>query len=183
VIRPTTGRITTVGRVAALLSLDAGQDRDLSGRETLLIAAVLLGLTRSQTRARQADVVRFAGLSEERMDEPISAFSAGMRLRLHLSLLLHTDAPVLLIDEVLAVGDADFQQHCLDRMAGQVAGGVSVVIASHDMELIQQTCHRVAVLERGMLQFLGPSREAVQHHLELRRAQADGQGAPAEVRV
>ncbi len=135
VIRPTAGEVDIQGRVASLVDLSAGFHRDLTGHENLLIGGVLLGLGRAEVRERAEEIVAFSGLPDEALDWPLSAYSAGMGLRLGFSLVVHSDPDVLLVDEVLAVGDEAFQEQCVERVDALQAGGCAVVLVSHDMAL------------------------------------------------
>lgn len=162
VIPPSRGTVTTTGRVASLVDLSAGFHRDLTGRENLTIGGVLLGLTRRQLRERYDDIVTFAGLPAEALDTPLSTFSMGMGLRLGFSLMIHTRPSVLLVDEVLAVGDEGFQQRCADKIDEMVDGGCAVLLVSHDLELVAERCRRVVVLDRGRQSFDGPTSDALE---------------------
>jgi ABC-type polysaccharide/polyol phosphate transport system ATPase subunit len=177
VLRPTRGRVSVRGRVASLVDLSAGFHRDLTGHENLLVGGVLLGLTRREVRERYHDIVAFSGLSEEALGWPLAAYSAGMGLRLGFSLVVHTAPDVLLVDEVLAVGDATFQAQCLSRVEELRRAGCAVVIVSHDLELVSEHCQEVAVLASGELVTVGPAAEA----LDVYRNRAPA--APADERL
>ncbi len=173
VIRPTSGRIVAAGHVASLVDLSAGFHRDLTGNENLLIGGVLLGLSRDEVRRRRDEIVAFSGLSADALDWPLSSYSAGMGLRLGFSLVVHSDPDVLLVDEVLAVGDDAFQQQCVARVDHLRDQGCAVMLVSHDMALVQEHCDEVAVLERGSLAMVGPPAEAIAYHLDRRRTVGD----------
>lgn len=166
VLRPTRGSVTVAGRVSSLVDLSAGFHRDLTGHENVLVGGVLLGLTRQEVRERYDEIIAFSGLAPEALDWPLAAYSAGMGLRLGFSLVAHTRPDVLLVDEVLAVGDAAFQAQCLQRVEALRAGGCAVVIVSHDMELVLEHCQRVARLDRGRLVGLGPAQDVVARYLD-----------------
>lgn len=172
VLRPTRGTVTVEGRLSSLVELSAGFHRDLTGRENVLIGGVLLGLTRREVRERLDEVIEFSGLDADTIDAPLAGYSAGMGLRLGFSLVVATRPEVLLVDEVLAVGDDAFQRRCLDRIDELRTGGSAVVFVSHDMEMIRARTDEVAVLERGELAMIGPPAEAVAYHLD-RRAVAE----------
>lgn len=172
VLRPTRGTVTVEGRLASLVELSAGFHRDLTGRENVLIGGVLLGLTRREVRERLDEVIEFSGLDADAIDSPLAGYSAGMGLRLGFSLVVATRPEVLLVDEVLAVGDDAFQRRCLDRIDELRGGGSAVVFVSHDMEMIRARTDVVAVLERGELAMIGSPAEAVAYHLD-RRAVAE----------
>ena len=165
VLPPTRGQVKVRGRVGSLVDLSAGFHRDLTGRENLMIGGVLLGLSRDEIRTRLDDIVAFSGLSPEVLDWPLASYSAGMGLRLGFSLIAHTQPDVLLVDEVLAVGDDAFQRQCTDRVELLRETGTAVMLVSHDLELIVRTCNSVLVLAAGAPTFLGDPVAAVAHHL------------------
>lgn len=171
VLRPTRGRIEVHGRMATLVDLSAGFHRDLTGRENLLIGGVLLGMSRTEVRDRFDEMVEFSGLDEDTVDAPLAGYSAGMGLRLGFSLVVCSRPDVLLVDEVLAVGDDAFQRRCLGRIAELRTRGCAVMFVSHDMHLIHEHTDEVAVLERGELAMVGSPGEAVAYHLDRRALQ------------
>ncbi|HEU5082857.1 MAG TPA: ABC transporter ATP-binding protein [Acidimicrobiales bacterium] len=172
VLRPTRGRVEAHGRLATLVDLSAGFHRDLTGRENLLIGGVLLGLRRHEVRERLDEIVEFSGLDADTVDAPLAGYSAGMGLRLGFSLVVCSRPDVLLVDEVLAVGDDAFQRRCFQRIDELRDGGCAVMFVSHDMSLIREHTDEVAVLERGELAYVGAPAEAVAYHLD-RRGLAD----------
>ncbi len=181
VIHPTAGRVTVAGEVASLVDLSAGFHRDLTGNENLLIGGVLLGLSRAEVRARRDEVVAFSGLPAEALDWPLSSYSAGMGLRLGFALVVHSDPDVLLVDEVLAVGDDAFQAQCVARVDELRSSGCAVVLVSHDMDLVRAHCDEVAVLERGELAMVGSPVEVTAYHLDRRRTAVEP--SPADRRL
>lgn len=166
VIQPSRGRIAVVGRVASLVDLSAGFHRDLTGHENLIIGGVLLGLTRAEVRSSYDEIVEFSGLAPEALDWPLAAYSAGMGLRLGFSMVVHSRADVVLVDEVLAVGDDAFQRQCLDRIDTLQSAGCAILVVSHDMALVRQRCDEVAVLCDGELAMLADASTAVDAYLE-----------------
>jgi ABC-type polysaccharide/polyol phosphate transport system ATPase subunit len=172
VLRPTRGTVAVDGRLSSLVELSAGFHRDLTGRENVLIGGVLLRLSRREVRERLDEIIAFSGLDADSIDAPLAGYSAGMGLRLGFSLVVATAPEVLLVDEVLAVGDDAFQRRCLDRIDGLRGKGCAVVFVSHDMGMIRSRTDAVAVLERGELAMVGAPHEAVAYHLD-RRAVAD----------
>jgi ABC-2 type transport system ATP-binding protein len=152
--------------VASLVDLSAGFHRDLTGHENLVIGGVLLGLSRHEVRARYDEIVAFSGLPSDALDWPLAAYSAGMGLRLGFSLVVHSRPDVVLVDEVLAVGDDAFQRQCLDRIETLQSAGAAIVVVSHDMGMIAQRCDEVAVLKDGELAILADAPTAVASHLE-----------------
>jgi lipopolysaccharide transport system ATP-binding protein len=161
VYRPRRGRVDVRSPVSSLVELSAGFSRELTGRENIQVAGVLSGLTAAQLEARYDEIAAFAGLEPSVLDAPLRTYSAGMGLRIGFSVSVHTDPAVLLVDEVLAVGDASFQQACLGRVAELRSGGCAVVLVSHDLGLVGRHCDRVGVLDRGELRFLGEPDDAL----------------------
>ncbi len=161
VLEPSRGECRIDGRVSSLIDLTAGVNRDLTGRENIMLGAVLLGMTRSEVRERYTSIATFSGLSDSVLNQPLSVYSSGMGLRIAFSVVVHVDATVLLVDEVLAVGDEAFQQICLDRVTRLRQEGCTVVMASHDLDQIRVFCDRVLVVHQGRLVFEGCPDDAV----------------------
>ena len=149
------GRVEVGGRVVSLLELGAGFGRDFSGRENVELNGALHGLGREEVAAIMDDVLAFSELGEF-VDAPVKTYSAGMLVRLGFSIAAHLDADVLLIDEVLAVGDEGFQRKCLRRISERIAAGATLVLVSHDPGAIERVCERVVVLDGGRKVFDGP---------------------------
>ncbi|HET8930802.1 MAG TPA: ATP-binding cassette domain-containing protein [Acidimicrobiales bacterium] len=166
VIRPSRGRIEVRGRVASLVDLSAGFHRDLTGHENLIIGGVLLGLSRAEVQDRYGEIVDFSGLDPEALDWPLAAYSAGMGLRLGFSLVVHSAPDLLLVDEVLAVGDDAFRAQCLDRISQLQESGCAIMVVSHDMDLVRERCDEVAVLRDGELELIDDARSGVAFYLE-----------------
>jgi ABC-type polysaccharide/polyol phosphate transport system ATPase subunit len=154
------------GRTVALLELAAGFSRDFSGRENVYLQGALYGLSKQELDARIDQIIAFSELGEF-MEVPVKAYSWGMLLRLGFSIAAHLDADVLLIDEVLAVGDEGFQRKCLRRISEQIAAGTTIVLVSHDPGAIERVCERVVVLESGEVVFDGPTAEGLLHYHRL----------------
>jgi ABC-type polysaccharide/polyol phosphate transport system ATPase subunit len=150
------GEAACGGRAVALLELAAGFSRDFSGRENVYLQGALYGLTRRELDARIGQIIAFSELGDF-IDAPVKTYSAGMLLRLGFSIAAHLDADVLLIDEVLAVGDESFQRKCLRRISEQIAAGATLVLVSHDPGAIERVCERVVVLDAGRVVFDGPT--------------------------
>ncbi|MDQ5808185.1 MAG: ABC transporter ATP-binding protein, partial [Actinomycetota bacterium] len=148
------GRVEVGGRVVAQLELGAGFGRAFTGRENVYLNAALHGLTREDVDERLDAILAFADLGDF-ADLPVSTYSQGMFLRLGFAIAAHLDPDVLLIDEVLAVGDEAFQRRCEERIAQQIAGGATLVLVSHDASLVERTCERVVVLDHGRVLFDG----------------------------
>jgi ABC-type polysaccharide/polyol phosphate transport system ATPase subunit len=150
VLRPTSGTLHVEGRVSTLIELGAGFDPELSGAENVYLAGAFFGYTRAQMSAKFERIVQFAEL-ERFIDVPVKNYSAGMSARLGFSIATDVDPQVLLIDEVLAVGDASFYERCLRRMHEFRQAGKTIIFASHDLHTIAKFCDRVVLLERGRL--------------------------------
>jgi len=160
------GRVECGGQVVALLELGAGFGRDFSGRENILLNGALYGLSREEIEARVDDIVAFSELGDF-IDVPVKTYSSGMFVRLGFSIAAHLDPDVLLIDEVLAVGDEAFQRKCEARVAEHVEGGATLVLVSHDAGLVERTCERVVVLDGGAVAFDGRSSEGIAYYHDL----------------
>ena len=154
------GRVEVGGRVVAQLELGAGFGRAFTGRENVYLNAALHGLGRAEVDERLDAILAFAELGEF-ADLPVSTYSQGMFLRLGFAIAAHMDPDVLLIDEVLAVGDEAFQRRCEERIAQQIEAGATLVLVSHDASLVERTCERVVVLDRGRVLFDGPTAEGL----------------------
>lgn len=150
VYRPTAGKISVNGRVAALIELGAGFHGDLTGRENIVINGLMLGLTRRQIRDCEQRIVEFAELGEF-IDSPVKQYSSGMYMRLGFAIAVEVDPDVLLIDEILAVGDAAFQRKCLDRIEDFQRRGKTILYVSHSMESVKSLCTRAILLHEGIM--------------------------------
>ncbi|HKF44408.1 MAG TPA: ABC transporter ATP-binding protein [Thermoanaerobaculia bacterium] len=160
IVQPTSGRVSVEGRLAALLELGAGFHPEISGRENIEINGLLLGLSRRQIAERFDAIVAFAEL-EEFLDAPLKTYSSGMAVRLGFSIAAHSDPDVLLVDEVLAVGDEAFSHRCLEKFAEFERAGKTIVVVSHDLALVSQRCRRAVWLEKGRIAADGPAAETV----------------------
>jgi ABC-type polysaccharide/polyol phosphate transport system ATPase subunit len=157
------GRAECGGRAASLLELGAGFGQDFTGRENIWLNGALHGLSRAEVEERIDRIVDFSELGEF-IDVPVKAYSAGMFLRLGFSIAAHLDADVLLIDEILAVGDESFQRKCLNRISEQMEAGATLVLVSHDPSAIERVCDRVVVVDAGRKEFDGPVAEGLLHY-------------------
>ena len=179
IIGPTSGTVANRGRIAALLELGAGFHPDLTGRENVYLNASILGMSRKETDARFEEIHQFSGIGEF-IDTQVKFYSSGMYVRLAFAVAVHTDPDILLVDEVLAVGDEAFQRKCLDTIRRFQAEGRTIVLVSHSLGQIQEFCDRVILLDRGKVAFEGDAREAVTRFrtiLEDRRVELE---SPAE---
>ncbi|GIV08194.1 MAG: hypothetical protein KatS3mg019_0285 [Fimbriimonadales bacterium] len=164
VYRPTAGIVEIHGRVAPLLELGAGFHPDLTGIENIYFNGVILGLTRQQVAQRIEAIVEFAEL-QGYIDAPIRTYSSGMLMRLGFAVAAHVDADILLVDEVLAVGDARFQQKCYAKIQQFQREGRTILFVSHDMDAIQQVARRAIWLDKGVLRADGDAPSVVQEYL------------------
>ena len=156
--RPDEGKIEVAGRIGAITELGTGFNPELSGRETVMLAGVIAGLTRRHLRSRFDEIVAFAEL-ERFIDEPIRTYSSGMVARLAFAIATHVDADVLLVDEVLAVGDIAFQRRCINRMKEFQRSGVTLIIVSHDPQMLTDLCTEIVWLRAGRVIAIGPPHE------------------------
>jgi lipopolysaccharide transport system ATP-binding protein len=160
VLRPETGTVEVQGRVAPLLELGAGFHPDLTGRENIELNGVLMGLTRREVKQRMEAIVAFSGLANS-LHEPIRTYSSGMVARLGFSVAVHLEPDILLIDEILAVGDTHFQARCLERLTEFRRKGTTIVVVSHSLGEVRLLCDRVVWLEAGHVVMHGDSDEVV----------------------
>jgi ABC-type polysaccharide/polyol phosphate transport system ATPase subunit len=164
IVRPTTGVVRVRGRVGALLEVGTGFHPELTGRENVYLNGVVLGMSRREVRRRFDEIVEFAGV-ERFLDTPLKRYSSGMYLRLAFAVAAHVDPDVLIVDEVLAVGDAEFQRRCLGRMSEFSSEGRTVLFVSHDTGAVGQLCRRAIWLERGRVRNDGPARTILDGYL------------------
>lgn len=160
VMRPDKGWVGVRGRLAGLIEVGAGFHPDLTGRENVYLNGAILGMTERQIQEAFDDILEFSGI-EQFIDTEVKFYSSGMFLRLAFSVAVHTDPDIFLIDEILAVGDEPFQKKCLTRIRELQQEGKSMVIVSHDLDMIQEFCDRGIVLSHGKKIFDGPAEEAV----------------------
>ncbi len=171
------GRAWIDGRLSAFVELGVGFNMDLAARDNIRINAVMLGLTSRDARRREDEILDFAGLREFE-DLKIKNYSSGMLVRLGFAIMAHVDADVLLIDEVLAVGDAAFQQKCYDQFNRIRDEGRTVLFVTHDMGAVERYCDRALLLERGDMVAIGDAREVGQEYLRLNFTQERVDGSP-----
>lgn len=160
------GRAECGGRVVSLLEVGAGFGRDFTGRENIHLNAALHGLAKPEVEARLEPIVAFSELGHF-IDVPVRTYSSGMFVRLGFSIAAHLDADVMLIDEVLAVGDEAFQRKCLARVRELMEEGMTLVLVSHDAGTIEAVCGRVVVLDEGHVAFDGPTAEGIARYREM----------------
>jgi len=162
---PTTGSIKIKGRVASLLEVGTGFHPELSGRENIFLNGAILGMTRQEIKSKFDEIVDFAGV-ERYIDTPVKRYSSGMYVRLAFGVAAHLEPEILIVDEVLAVGDAEFQKKCLGKM-GEVSKGEgrTILFVSHNMIAINSLCKKVLLLEKGMTGFMGSAQEGIKSYL------------------
>lgn len=166
ITEPTEGRITLNGRVASLLEVGTGFHPELTGRENIFLNGAILGMTKKEIRQKFDEIVDFAGV-EKFLDTPVKRYSSGMYVRLAFAVAAHLEPEILIVDEVLAVGDASFQKKCLGKMKSiSKEGGRTVLFVSHNLSVIQTICQRCIVLKGGQIDTMGPSAESVTKYLE-----------------
>ena len=194
IMRPTRGTLQVTGRLSALIEVGAGFHPDLTGRENIFLNGTILGMTRAEIKRQFDAIVAFSGLAEF-LDTPVKRYSSGMFARLGFSVAAHVQPDVLIVDEVLSVGDYLFQQKCLDRMTEIMASGATVIFVSHNLRAVSTLCARSLLLERGRVVEVGPSNHVLKTYLARAQAARDREpdrdiritqvtlGAPAEARV
>jgi ABC-2 type transport system ATP-binding protein len=160
VMLPDSGTVRTRGRVAGLIEVGAGFHPDLSGRDNVYLNGAILGMTEQQIKERFDDIVEFSEIGQF-IDTEVKFYSSGMYLRLAFSVAVHTDPEVFLIDEILAVGDEPFQRKCIDKIQDLARAGKTLVVVSHDLDLVSRICQRGVLLKHGELIYDGPIHEAV----------------------
>ncbi len=161
---PTSGKVTIRGRVASLLEVGTGFHGELSGRENIYLSGVILGMKRWEISKYFDEIVSFAGV-EQFLDIPVKKYSSGMRLRLAFSVAAHLRPEILLIDEVLAVGDYEFEKKCIQSMSDLGKAGRTILFVSHNLVAVKKLCSRVLVLKQGREEFIGGPLQAVAAHL------------------
>ena len=165
ILRPSAGIVRERGRIAGLLELGAGFHPELTGRENVFLSGTLLGMRRREIAAKLDAIVEFAGI-DSFLDTPVKWYSSGMYVRLGFAVAAHLDAEILLVDEVLAVGDEAFQARCLARVEELRRRGATIILISHDLAAVEQVCERVLLIERGRVALEGEPREVVRGYRE-----------------
>ncbi len=164
ITEPTAGEITLRGRVASLLEVGTGFHPELTGRENIFMNGAILGMTRQEIRSKFDEIVAFSEV-ERFIDTPVKRYSSGMYVRLAFAVAAHLEPEILLVDEVLSVGDAEFQKKCLGKMGEVAKGGRTVLFVSHNLGSVKQLCSKGILLDRGKIAFEGPIEEAVNQYL------------------
>jgi len=171
VMRPTSGRVAVRGRVSPLIELSAGFHPELTGLENVMLNGGIYGLRKAQIIAKLDAITEFAGIGDF-LFSPLRTYSSGMMARLAFALAINVDADVLLVDEVLAVGDAAFQARCIDAIRALKAAGVTIVLVSHDMRAVASISDRVVFLERGRVMAEGAPLDVISRYLGPERARS-----------
>ena len=164
ITEPTVGRVDLYGRVASLLEVGTGFHPELSGRENIFLNGSLLGMTRKEIQAKFDEIVAFAEV-EKFMDTPVKRYSSGMYVRLAFAVAAHLEPEILVVDEVLAVGDYAFQQKCLNKMQDVSTQGRTILFVSHNMGAISRLCKNCILLDHGKMLAMGPTTEVVQTYM------------------
>ena len=163
--RPTTGTIESEGRLSALLELGSGFHPDLTGRENVYLNGAMLGLSRKQMAASMDQIIEFSGIGEF-IDEPVKIYSSGMYVRLGFAVAVNVDPELLLVDEVIAVGDEEFQRRCMTHMNKLRAAGTTIVLVSHNTQLMADLCDTLGWLDHGRLMMVGDPATVVAAYLD-----------------
>ncbi len=164
IMYPDAGTVEMAGRVSSLLELGAGFHPDMSGRENVYINASIFGLGRKEIDRRIDDIIAFSEL-EQYMDNPVRTYSSGMYMRLAFSVAIHVNADILLVDEILAVGDVSFQAMCIQKLCGIKEQGTTIVLVSHSIEQIEQICERSIWIQDGYVRMDGSAKEVDREYL------------------
>jgi len=165
ILRPNKGGIKVNGRLSALIEVGAGFHQDLTGRENIYLNGAILGMTKKEVDKKFDEIVEFSGL-EEFIDTPVKRYSSGMYARLGFSVAAHLDPDVLLIDEVLSVGDLAFQRKCIEKMQSFTKNGTTIIFVSHNLESVRRLCPNTIFLNAAKISFTGSSAEAIEHYLK-----------------
>jgi len=165
ILKPTSGNVRVNGRVAALIELGAGFHPEITGRENIVINGIMLGLSRREVENRFDAIVEFSGIREF-IDQPVKTYSSGMYVRLGFAVAVHVDPEILLIDEVLAVGDEEFSQKCIAKIQEMKYRGVTLLFVTHQLDQVRNLCDRAMWLDHGALEAIGDPARVVDHYLQ-----------------
>ena len=164
VTAPTRGEVRVKGRIASLLEVGTGFHPELTGRENIFLNGAILGMTKAEIRQKFDEIVAFSGV-DEFIDTPVKRYSSGMYVRLAFAVAAHLEPEILIVDEVLAVGDAEFQQKCLGKMKDVATGGRTVLFVSHNMPAVQRLCSRLVLLQAGTITRIGNPTDLITEYL------------------
>lgn len=165
VTAPTTGSIKIKGRIASLLEVGTGFHQELSGRENIFLNGAIMGMTKTEIRSKFDEIVDFSGV-EKYIDTPVKRYSSGMYVRLAFAVAAHLEPEILVVDEVLAVGDAEFQKKCLGKMGDVASGGRTVLFVSHNMSAISDLCSKTMLLKNGTIELFDNTSDVIKRYLE-----------------
>lgn len=179
IMKPTSGTIELNGRLSALIEVGAGFHPDLTGRENIFLNGTIMGMRREQIRRKFDEIVQFSGLADF-IDTPVKRYSSGMYARLGFSVAAHVEPDILIVDEVLSVGDYVFQRRCAEKMRSVITSGATVIFVSHNLRAVSELCTRSLLLERGRVLHLGPTHEVIGGYLE-RAYAANGDSGDKDV--
>jgi len=163
VLKPSKGRVFVRGRILPLLELGGGFHPELTGKENIMMNGVLLGLTRAEVKSKMDDIIEFSELGDF-IEQPLRMYSSGMLARLGFSVIAHLDSEILLIDEILAVGDLGFQKKCLDKMMSFKSNGITIVLVSHSMQDVKRICDRVMWIDSQSVRMIGKPDDVVENY-------------------
>jgi ABC-type polysaccharide/polyol phosphate transport system ATPase subunit len=175
ILHPTSGTVDVAGRVTALIELGAGFHPEITGRENAIINGMMLGMSRSEVMGRLPDIIEFSGIGPF-IDQPVKTYSSGMYVRLGFAVAVAPEPDVLVVDEILAVGDEAFAHKCLDRITGLQRNGTAILLVSHDLGLVEAMAQRALYLREGRPVFLGSARAAVSRYRADVASEEAGQG-------
>jgi ABC-type polysaccharide/polyol phosphate transport system ATPase subunit len=173
VYRPTSGRVQVSGTLAPLIELGTGFHHELTGRENILLNGLLMGYSKREMENRERSIIDFAEIGEF-IDAPVKQYSSGMYMRLAFAVATEVDPDILLLDEILAVGDASFRQKCFERIEAFRQAGKTIVFVTHDMQQVQKYCDRAVLLEKGEIMAQGETDEVIKAYMTLWSAEAVG---------
>jgi len=171
ITEPTEGRVILRGRVSSLLEVGTGFHPELTGRENVYLNGAILGMSRQEIRRKFDEIIAFADI-EKFLDTPVKRYSSGMYVRLAFAVAAHLEPEILIVDEVLAVGDTEFQKKCLGKMESVAKGGRTVLFVSHNMTTISSLCNRAVMLHKGKVMADGPTEQVIEHYLTEIRSRA-----------
>jgi lipopolysaccharide transport system ATP-binding protein len=182
IMKPTKGRMVVNGRLSALIEVSAGFHQDLTGRENIFLNGTILGMTKREIQSKLDQIIAFSGI-EEFIDTPVKRYSSGMFARLGFSVAAHVDPDVLIVDEVLSVGDSAFQQKCIERMREVLRSGAAVLFVSHNLKVVSEFCHRCLLLEKGRTVTIGRPQEVISTYLQKSSNRQAGDASSGPVRI
>jgi lipopolysaccharide transport system ATP-binding protein len=166
VTTPTTGEVKVKGRIASLLEVGTGFHPDLSGRENVFLNGAILGMTKAEIKSKLDEIVEFSGVAKY-LDTPVKRYSSGMLVRLGFAVAAHLEPEILIVDEVLAVGDAEFQKKCLGKMKDVSTGGRTVLFVSHNMSVMRSLCDEIILLKNGQIKTIGDPSSCISEYMDI----------------